>query len=87
MEMINNNIEKGPPKIEEFWFEAVKRGKIDVQDVPEKFKTAEMCLEAMSNYADQWEDGNYATFLQFIPEELRTAEMCFEAVKWNGRAL
>jgi len=46
--------------------------------VPDEFKTAEMCLEAVKKHG---------TALYDVPEALKTAEVCLEAVKKDGWAL
>lgn len=46
--------------------------------MPEEFKTAEVCLEAVKQSG---------TNLIFVPEALKTAELCTEAVKQDGGAL
>jgi hypothetical protein len=46
--------------------------------VPEKYKTAEICLAAVQNYG-------YA--LEYVPLELITNKLCTEAVRRNPRAL
>jgi len=46
--------------------------------VPEKFKTTEMCLEALKQHG--W-------VLEYVPKKLKTLELCLEAVKKYRRAL
>jgi DNA polymerase III epsilon subunit-like protein len=48
-----------------------------LQNVPEEYKTAELCFEAVR---DGW-------LLQFVTEGLKTMELCLKAVKQNAWAL
>jgi hypothetical protein len=57
----------------ELYLELVKREPTAlIEDIPEKFITAELCLEAVKSSG---------LALRFVPDELKTAELCFEAVK------
>ena len=61
--------------------EALAEVKIDysqLQHIPEKFKTAELCLEAVI-------DNGWA--LEFVPTKLKTIKLCRKAVKSTGNAL
>ena len=51
---MNNNKEE--TLIAEFWFEAVKQGKIDFQDVPKEYMSTELCLEAVKQNPQTFQD-------------------------------
>ncbi|MCL2207773.1 MAG: DUF4116 domain-containing protein [Fibromonadales bacterium] len=56
------------------FIEAVKKDGYVLEQVPESFRTAEVCLAAVQN-------SGYA--LEYVPEKLKTEEICLEAIK-NG---
>lgn len=56
------------------FIEAVKRDGYVLEQVPERFKTAEVCLAAVQSWG-------YA--LEYVPEQLKTETICLEAIK-NG---
>lgn len=54
------------------WLEEVKDNGMAFLEVPNKYKTSEMCLEAVKQMG--WN-------LQFVPEHLKTFELCEIAIK------
>jgi len=60
--------------VEQQFIEAAKKDGYVLEQVPESFRTAEVCMAAVQNKG-------YA--LEYVPEKLKTEEICLEAVK-NG---
>ena len=65
---------QGVEAVEQQFIEAVKIDGYVLEQVPESFRTAEVCLAAVQNKG-------YA--LEYVPEQLKTETICLEAVK-NG---
>ena len=78
-------LEYAPEEIraEDFYLAVVKKSGFALKHVPEKFKTARVCLEAMKNDPSKKEldDNKYEPLLQFVPKNLITAELCQIAAK------
>jgi hypothetical protein len=51
---------------------------VELEDVPEKYKTAELCLLALKTNGHE---------LLYVPEKLKTAELCLTAIMLDGCAL
>ena len=60
------------------WLDEVKKNGMELENVPEKYKTMEMCEMAVDYHGQ---------FLEFVPLELRTKELCELAVSTSGWAL
>ena len=62
------------------WLEVVEENGMELESVPEEFKTQEMCFAAV-------EERGFA--LKWVPEELKTFELCNIAVTndFTGNAL
>jgi len=60
------------------WLTEVRKNGWELENVPAKLKTAEVCLEAVRKNGRA---------LGYVPENLRTTELCLEAVRQNGGAL
>ena len=54
------------------FIEAVKKDGYVLEQVPERFRTADVCMAAVQNRG-------YA--LEYVPEILKTEEICLEAIK------
>ncbi|MCL2261067.1 MAG: DUF4116 domain-containing protein [Fibromonadales bacterium] len=56
--------------------EAIQDDGYAIQFVPERLRTAELCLKAVQN--------SFFSTLKYVPQNLKTTEMCWAAVKKNG---
>jgi uncharacterized SAM-dependent methyltransferase len=57
---------------------ATDLGVISFEDMPDKYKTPEICLEAIKQRG---------LALKYVPEAMKTEAVCLAAVRENGYAL
>ena len=70
-----SNLSKETSKEYQGWLEEIYENGFALKDVPEEFKTKELCELAVKKDGDA---------LAYVPEELKTKELCKVAVKDNG---